>query len=179
MNNKGQATLGDLNGVTVAFLLTGILFSLWIVILAAFQVSSYTSTFVYNESFTMPNATGQSFATANGRIVSVQNIFNISTGVSIPSTNYTVITTSSDITGRINWTGGNNTICALGTQNAVCGINYTYLSNTTNAPVAVGKTINALAEIPNNWLTLIAIVLAASIVIGIVIKNLSFSTSNR
>lgn len=179
MNKKGELSLGDLNGVTVAFLLTGIFFAIGIVILAAFQTSSYTSTFVYNETFTMPNATGQSFATANGRVQSIQNIFNISTGVSIPSTNYSLITTSTDITGRINWTGGNNTICAIGNGNTGCAINYTFLSNTTTAPVSVGKTIQAMAEIPNNWLTLLAIVLAASIVIGIVVKNLGGATSNR
>ena len=48
MNNKGEVTLGDLNGVTMAFLLTGIFFALGIVILAAFQTNSYTITFVYN-----------------------------------------------------------------------------------------------------------------------------------
>ena len=37
---------------------------------------------------------------------------------------------------------------------------------------AVQKTIAAVSEIPNNWLTLIAVIVAAAIVIGIVVSSL-------
>src|SRR5512133_145229 len=48
----------------------------------------------------------------------------------------------------------------------------TTVSSNTAANTAVGNTITALSEIPNNWLLLIAVIVAAAIVIGIVISNL-------
>jgi hypothetical protein len=55
----------------------------------------------------------------------------------------------------------------------------TTVSANTNANAAVGKTITAVAEIPNNWLLLIAIVVAAAIIIGIVVTNLGGAASGR
>jgi len=57
-------------------------------------------------------------------------------------------------------------------------------SNTTiaanaNAQGAVNKTILAVAEIPNNWLLLVAVIVAAAIVIGIVISNLGGASGTR
>ena len=48
----------------------------------------------------------------------------------------------------------------------------TTVSSNTAANAAVAKTVTALSEIPNNWLLLIAVIVAAAIVIGIVISNL-------
>ena len=44
---------------------------------------------------------------------------------------------------------------------------------------AVTKTITAVSEIPNNWLLLIAVIVAAAVVIGIVISNLGGQSSGR
>jgi hypothetical protein len=43
------------------------------------------------------------------------------------------------------------------------------------ANAAVAKSITALSEIPNNWLGLIALVIAAAIVIGVVVGQLGKS----
>jgi formate/nitrite transporter FocA (FNT family) len=48
----------------------------------------------------------------------------------------------------------------------------TTVSSNVAANAAVYKTTTALSEIPNNWLLLIAVIVAAAIVIGIVISNL-------
>lgn len=48
----------------------------------------------------------------------------------------------------------------------------TTVSSNSAANTAVTKTITALSEIPSNWLLLIAVIVAAAIVIGIVISNL-------
>lgn len=48
----------------------------------------------------------------------------------------------------------------------------TTVSSNYAANTAVTKTITALSEIPSNWLLLIAVIVAAAIVIGIVISNL-------
>ncbi len=48
----------------------------------------------------------------------------------------------------------------------------TTVSSNAAANTAVGKTVTALSEIPTNWLLLIAVIIAASIVIGIVVNSL-------
>lgn len=48
----------------------------------------------------------------------------------------------------------------------------TTVSSNSAANAAVGKAITATSEIPSNWLLLIAVIIAASIVIGVVINNL-------
>lgn len=55
----------------------------------------------------------------------------------------------------------------------------TTISSNSAANAAVAKTITAVSEIPNNWLLLIAVIVAAAIVIGIVISNLGGSTMGR
>ena len=49
------------------------------------------------------------------------------------------------------------------------------ISANAAANEAVGKSITALSEIPNNWLGLIALVIAAAIVIGVVVGQLGKS----
>lgn len=41
------------------------------------------------------------------------------------------------------------------------------------AEEAINSTISATAEIPNNWLLIVAIVVAAVLVIGLLVRNLS------
>ena len=55
----------------------------------------------------------------------------------------------------------------------------TTISSNSAANAAVTKTITAVSEIPNNWLLLIAVIVAAAIVIGIVISNLGGSKGGR
>jgi uncharacterized membrane protein len=56
--------------------------------------------------------------------------------------------------------------------------NATIVASNT-AQTAVNKTILAVSEIPNNWLLLIAIVVAAALVIGIVVANLGGGMGRR
>jgi hypothetical protein len=49
--------------------------------------------------------------------------------------------------------------------------NSTILANGA-AGGAINKTITAVSEIPNNWLILIAVIVAAAVVIGIVVGSL-------
>jgi hypothetical protein len=58
------------------------------------------------------------------------------------------------------------------------GANTSVASNGA-ASTAVNKTITAVSEIPNNWLLLIAVIVAAAIVIGIVISNLGMGKGGR
>jgi len=55
----------------------------------------------------------------------------------------------------------------------------TTISSNSAANTAVARTITAVSEIPNNWLLLIAVIVAAAIVIGIVVSNLGGATSAR
>lgn len=55
----------------------------------------------------------------------------------------------------------------------------TTVSSNAAANTAVADTITAVSEIPNNWLLLIAVIVAAAIVIGIVISNLGGAASGR
>lgn len=55
----------------------------------------------------------------------------------------------------------------------------TTVSTNAAANAAVADTITAVSEIPSNWLLLIAVIVAAAIVIGIVISNLGGATSGR
>jgi uncharacterized membrane protein len=48
-----------------------------------------------------------------------------------------------------------------------------------SAQTAVNNTITAVSEIPNNWLLLVAIVVAAALVIGIVVANLGGGMGRR
>ena len=48
-----------------------------------------------------------------------------------------------------------------------------------DADTAINATITAVGEIPNNWLLLIAVIVAAAIVIGIVVSNLGGATGGR
>jgi hypothetical protein len=73
---------------------------------------------------------------------------------------------------------------AFVTSGLIFGLGLVILSNfgatsaVLNNPVASGavnKTITATAEIPNNWLTLIAIVIAAVIILGLVLGGLAFA----
>jgi hypothetical protein len=48
----------------------------------------------------------------------------------------------------------------------------TTVSGNAEANSAIAATITAVAEIPNNWLLIIALVVAAAIVIGVVVTNL-------
>ena len=40
-----------------------------------------------------------------------------------------------------------------------------------DAETAVNKTITAVSELPNNWLLIIAVVIAAAIVIGLIVNS--------
>lgn len=42
---------------------------------------------------------------------------------------------------------------------------------TGTAETAVNSTITAIAELPNNWLLIIAVVIAAAIVIGLIVNS--------
>jgi hypothetical protein len=55
----------------------------------------------------------------------------------------------------------------------------TTVNSNSAANSAVTKTITAVSEIPNNWLLLIAVIVAAAIVIGIVISNLGGASGSR
>jgi uncharacterized membrane protein len=55
----------------------------------------------------------------------------------------------------------------------------TTVSSNSNANAAVAATITAVSEIPNNWLLLIAVIVAAAVVIGIVISNLGGQSDGR
>ena len=48
----------------------------------------------------------------------------------------------------------------------------TSITASNSAGTAVNNTIKAVSEVPNNWLLLIAVIIAAAIVIGIVVSSL-------
>jgi hypothetical protein len=52
-------------------------------------------------------------------------------------------------------------------------------SQSTTANYSIQKVITALGEIPSNWILLIAIVVAAAVIIGIVVSNLGGSVQGR
>lgn len=47
------------------------------------------------------------------------------------------------------------------------------ITGSADAGAAVNKTIDAVSEIPNNWLLLIAVIVAAAVVIGVVMTSMN------
>lgn len=165
-------TLNDIPNVAVYFLLTGIFFVIAIVILSSVQTTSVgvTTVTITNETFTFPTNNG-TITLAHGYLVSITSVKN-STGTTYAAANYTI----SDATaGTVRFLTNTTTGFATGTTQR---ISYTYqTTGETPASVVITDTITALSEIPSNWLLLIAVILAASVVIGIVITNLKGAES--
>ena len=161
-----KVELNDLPNVALYFLLAGVFFVIAIVILGSVQTTSVgvTTNTVDNESFTFPVLNG-TITTSHTYLVAISAVYN-SSNATFPAANYTI----SDATNGVIKFLDNTTVCKTG---ATCKVTYTYNTyNETEASVSLTNTINALAEIPNNWLLLIAVIVAAAIVIGIVISNL-------
>jgi hypothetical protein len=171
-NKKGAMSLSDVPQLSIIFLLTAVFFIIGIVILGSFQTTQVASANVANESFTMPADEG-SITLGHYRVTSISQVLNATNGV-YPAVNYTLTnptTTSSLLTFH-----ENASVCKSG---ATCRVTYVYNTYDTATPVAIENSINALAEIPNNWLLLIAVIVAAAVVIGIVISNLGGQNMGR
>lgn len=167
MDKKGQTSLNDLPNISLMLLLAGVFFVVGIIILSSFQSTQVTSVTVTNENITIPAAINGTFTLAHYRLVSITNITN-SSGAVWGAGNYSVVNLENSTVKVL----ANSTPCAFGTA---CKINYVYQNYDTSIPISIQNTISALSEIPSNWLVLIATVVAASIVIGIVITNLGGS----
>jgi hypothetical protein len=165
-----MAKLEDLSGIAITLLLTGVFFIIALVILGSMQTATVqeatgTTTVTWN-------AIGTQFPIAN--LVSVTSITNGT--VTLGRGNYTVtpysgvkdangvITVAANVTGVA--------LCTQGGGSDKCYVTYVYDNFDSSASVVVDSAVTATTEIPSNWLLLIAVIVAASIVIGIVINNL-------
>lgn len=178
MNKKGAMKLDDLPNIAFIFLLAGVFFAIAIVILGTFQTQTYVDRSVTGDSFTTP----MSNSTVNGSITLDHNnlvsFSSITNGTAtLGSGNYSVNTLTGVVTFiRPNQNSTVNAVCYF---NKTCYAAYTYTDDDQSSSTAVGNTIDAVAEIPNNWLVLIALVVAAAVIIGIVVSNLGGMGSGR
>lgn len=179
MNKKGVASIGELPNLAVVLLLTAIFFVIGIVILSSFQTNNtgVTTNSVVNESITMPSVANGKVTLAHTHLVAISSVTN-KTNASAPyaAANYSIYNAA---LGQVNFVSNTSATpyCAKGGS---CFITYTYQTfDETPASVALNNTIDALGEIPNNWLLLVVVIIAASILIGIVISNLGGNMSRR
>ena len=160
--------LNDLPQVAIILVLVGVFFAIGIVVLGTIQTNNVGVTLntVTNESITMPQLANGTVTLAHGYLVSITSVKN-STGSAYSSTNYTI---SNSVNGVVKFVNNQSAACYGGTS---CRITYTYNTyGETPASVSLTNTIEALGEIPNNWLILIVVIIVASIVIGVVVSNL-------
>ena len=171
-NKKGSMSLSDLPNISIVFLLTAVFFIIGMVILTSFQTNTVSSLSIANESFTMPTA-NNNITLSHYRVTSISQVLNSTNGV-YPAANYTLVnpTATSSLVTFLQ----NTSVCVSG---ATCRISYVYDSYDATVPQNIQNTITALGEIPNNWLLLIAVIVAAAVVIGIVISNLGGQNVGR
>ena len=172
MNKKAAYNFNDLPGVAWIFLISAMFFVVAILVLTALGDNTNFAplTTATDEEFTMPAFNG-TITTSETYVISVSEIAN-STGGVFPAVNYTVTNTGTDGGATIRFLE-NASVCKTG---ATCYATYTYYDHNGDTGTVLQNSISAMAEIPNNWLLLIAVVLAAAILIGIVINNLQFKT---
>jgi hypothetical protein len=160
----------DLPNVAFVFLLVGVFFALGIVILSSFQTNVVSSNTITNESFTMPSVNG-TIVLGHYKVTTISGVAN-STGSVYPAANYSITTYDNSTVQFLE----NASVCKTG---ATCRVSYVYNTYDTAVPMTIQKTITAMSEIPNNWLLLIAVVLAATVIIGVVVANLGKSAMER
>lgn len=160
-----------LPAIAIIFVMTIIIFTLGIVILGNFNADLSVPVTVTGESFVTP----LSNSTVNGtRTLAHQNITSFSGitngSLTLGPGNYSVNT----VTGVITFIKPNQnaTVNAVCYYNRTCYATYTYTSYASVQNVAVNNGILALQEIPNNWLLLFAIVIAAGILVSVTVFSL-------
>jgi hypothetical protein len=164
----------DLPKVGVTLLLTGVFFAIALIVLVSLQDTSVgvTTVTIVNETFTFPANNG-TVTLAHGYLVSITSVKN-STGTTYAAANYTI---TDSVAGTVRFL--TNTTAGFPTGSTQ-RISYTYeTTGETPASIALTDTINATSEIPSNWLVLISVIIAASIMIGIVVSNLGGFTNGR
>lgn len=159
--------LKDVSKVVLAFVLVGMLLGVGLVVLNSLQKNTATDT-TGNVSITWAGV-GTNYTIQN--LVSVTSITN-STGFALGTGNYTV--TAHD--GERN-TNGRITVVANGTDvpgctngtfvSGGCTVTYVYDNFASDASAATFSTMTAISELPNNWFLILIVVLAASIVVGV------------
>ena len=154
----------DMPPIAITLLLTGVFFIIALVVLGAMQTATVTST-TTSEEYTVP-ALNANVTLAHYRITSVINVKN-STGTVLGTGNYTYHNPTA--TSSYLQTLSNSTLCRSGDT---CTVTYKYDNYDSKASKSVDSSVTATTEIPSNWLLLIATIIAASIVIGIVLSNL-------
>ena len=164
--NKRGISINQVPSIAFVFLLTGVFFAVGIIILSSLQSNQAVSTDVALEAFTVPAVNG-TFSLSHYRLTSIYNISN-STGGLLGSANYTITDTYSSTVMYLY----NSTPCIVGDT---CYVTYAYDTYDAGVPLVIGKEITALTEIPANWLLLIAVIVAAAVVIGIVMSSLGRS----
>jgi hypothetical protein len=153
--------LKDVPGVAWVFLITAMFFVVSLLILGSLQVSQVASATATNESITLPAAPGTVTLdnTHASAITSIKNASNVA------CVNYTL-------------SDSLNSVVTFTTLNGACPVNgtayviYTYDNYGATVPAAITSMMTATNELPTNWFVIIAIVIAASIVIGVLMNNL-------
>jgi hypothetical protein len=174
MNKKGYS-FNDMPQLALIFTLVAVFFVVAILILTAIgdNTNFAPETTVTNEEFTFPARYGN-VTLANTYVQTVTSVINSTSGV-YPAANYTLWNTNNDGYGKL-WFVENATVCKTGDT---CRVTYTYNDHDSKQGTVVTNAITAMSEIPSNWLLLIAVVLAASVLIGIVVNNLGINKGGR
>ena len=156
--------LKDVPGVAWIFLISAMFFVVSLLILGSIQTSQVTSATTTNESITVPAALG-TVTLANGHATAITSIKN---STNVACVNYTL---SDALNSVVTFTTVNGACPQGGTAYVI----YTYDNYEATVPAAITSMMTATSELPNNWILIIAIVLAASIVIGVLMANLGGS----
>jgi len=166
--------LNDVPSVAIIFMLTAVFFVVAIIILSSLgNNSNFSPSTSYAENVTVPALQGNVSLSKN-YLVSIQSIVN-GTGATLDATNYTLLNTGVSSVGVVQFLD-NKTSCITGKS---CYVTYTFNNHNSTSGTVITKSIEAMSEIPNNWLLLIAVVLAAAIIIGIVMNNMSGYSMGR
>jgi len=112
--------------------------------------------------------------TSTVTMIDLTNPFIATQNTSVGSGNYTINDTFTSQVLLLS--NASVTVCQPG---STCLVSYVYsdYDSTTNVPVQ--NTITALSEIPNNWLLLIVVIIAAVVLVGIVMRYMSADLGNR
>jgi hypothetical protein len=164
LHKKGELGLHTLPSLALGVLVFAIIVVISMVILSSLQRNTVFATNTNNESFTVP-ATNSTVTLGHSTILQIYNVTNQSGLFSIGAGNYTFNTTTA-VSGAVQWLA-NSTIC---NQTGTCYASYQWVNESSSTTIT--SMITAIRELPNNWLLLIMVVLAASVIIGIVLTSI-------
>jgi len=158
--------ISKLQGAVTIIALIALILGITLIILDEFVEQSIKNagvpTAVANETWaTASNSTNATLTYPF--IKSVTNVTNTTNGAPLASTNYTIYLDQ----GKIILTTGDADLYFEGYN---INVSYTYYAQTAESSIAVNETLKGIGDF-GDWMPLIVIVIAASIILGLVLNT--------